>query len=455
MFRKCLKNTVKTTQSAIRKEDGLTLLEAAIGLIIIGLITLPLIHSYKTTLIQESRDRTRGSMANIKDAINQYHAAGNFVYPCPASISLQEGGVRFGIAGLGSANDCQLADLKLCTNPTWSTTEGICKTDDTTDAVIIGAVPFSNLKMQQEKALDFWGNKIIYAVTFEQTNLATFTGNIGTIRVKAVDNPEAIQDQIENGTSASSNSSNDGIPNEKTSSVDFFLFSTGATGIGGYTKNGILIQACGDATTGFEHENCDFDDVFFYDKNPTDDAASAYSEVPGLNFFDDMTRAQLSIPEPMWFQHPDNGTYTEDYLLTLSTRIGIGPDPITDPLATIEVQGNIRTNGMLKSDEMCNKFGNECFDPELITGDLDVMKCNPAGDTMFGDQAVMQIARNQVHCNSTVDTSNNAFDGVALHVDTSIISGSTATDSVNGHCQAGWMVSGFDSNGEIICTNPP
>ncbi|PCI55277.1 MAG: hypothetical protein COB36_06540 [Alphaproteobacteria bacterium] len=453
MFRKCLKNTVRTTQSAIRKEDGLTLLEAAIGLVIIGLITLPLMQNYKLTLIQDSWDRTRGSLANIEDAINQYHAAGNFVYPCPASITSQEGNPRFGVAGIGPSDNCLLADLKLCTHPTWSTTEGICKTDNTTSAVIIGAVPFSSLKMQQEKALDFWGNKVIYAVTFEQTNLATFTGNIGTIRVKAVDNPNDVQDRIESG--APSNSSNDGVPNEKTNSIDFFLFSTGFTGIGGYTKDGALIQACGDATTGFEHENCDFDDVFFYDQNPVDDAASAYSEVLGSNFFDDMTRAQLSLPEPMWFQHPDNGTYTEDYLLTLSTRIGIGPDPITDPLATIEVQGNIRTNGMLKSDSMCDKFGSECFDPELITGDLDVMKCDPVGDTMYGDQAVMQIARSQVHCNSTVDSGNNALDGVALHVDTSVISGSTASGSVNGHCQTGWMVSGFDSNGEIICTNPP
>lgn len=429
MFRKYLKNAVKTPQSAICKEAGFTLLEAAIGLVIIGLITVPLMQMYKINLVQESLSRTRGSLANIEDAINQYHATDHFVYPCPASVSLSEGQANF-----GASVDCSiLASLKLCTSPTWSTTEGICKTDDTTDAVIIGAVPFSHLKMQQEKALDFWGNKILYAVTFEQTNIATFTTNNGTIRVKAVDNPAAIQAGTE-----------DGIPEEKTSSVDFFLFSTGSSGVGGYTKDGVLIQACGDATTGFEHENCDFDDIFFYKENPNDDDAGAYSEVLGASFFDDITRAQLSLPEPLWFPHPDNGTYTEDYLLTLSTHIGIGPEPITNPAEAIEVQGNIRINGMLKSNEICNITEADCFAPELITGEMDEMKCDPVGDTMDGYQAVMELSSGQVHCNSPVDSSNAPIDGVTLQVDTSVI---------HEQCPPWHFVSGITPSGAVICVD--
>ena len=49
---------------------------------------------------------------------------------------------------------------------------------------------------------------------------------------------------------------------------DMFLFSTGYNGTGGYTKDGVAITACGDATTGFEQENCDFDNVFFIDRRP-------------------------------------------------------------------------------------------------------------------------------------------------------------------------------------------
>ena len=432
MFRKCLKNTVRTTQSAIRKEEGLTLLEAAIGLVLIGLITLPLIQKYKVDLIQESWDRTRGSLANTENAINQFYTAGNFDYPCPANLSLKEGDANFGESG-----DCLLANLKLCTNPTWLTSEGICKTEDTTNAVVIGGGPFATLKMQQEKALDFWGNKIIYAVTLEQTEEATFLTNNGTIRVEAVDSPQAIKLRIENGTAPQL--VDDGIPNEKTNSVDFFLFSTGITGVGGYTKDGVALQACGGAVTGFEHENCDLDGIFFYDQNPTDDEASAYSEVLGPNFFDDMTRAQPSLPEQMWFQHPNHNPY----LITMSTRIGIGT---ATPQATIEVIGNIRTNGRLQSDQLCDETGSDCFDPELITGTMDAMECDSAGN-MEGSQAVMQIAESQVYCNSAVYSATGApIDGLALEVDTAVI----ATKI----CPVGQIVSGVNASGEIICVIP-
>ncbi|PCJ99513.1 MAG: hypothetical protein COA45_05605 [Zetaproteobacteria bacterium] len=452
MLNKYLSCVLNTTNNTTRNEDGLTLIEVAIGLIVIGLIALPLMQAYKIELIQESRNRTRGSLANTESAINQFYGGGNFDYPCPASFTLQESDPDFGASG-----DCAvLANIKLCTSPLWPATEGICKTDNTTDAVIIGAVPFSTLKIPQEHALDFWGNKIIYAVTFEQTEETTFLANNGTIRVEAVDNPGAIQIRIENGTAPTL--ADDGVPNEKTANVDFFLFSTGLTGVGGYTKDGILIQACGGAATGWEHENCDFDDIFFYDQNPIDDASSAFSEVPGFNFFDDMTRAQDSLPEQIWFPHP---TYNP-YLLTMSTRIGIGT---ASPQATIEVVGNIRTDGRLQSDQICDSIGNDCFDPELITGTMDAMKCDPSGDNMAGTQAVMRIADSQVYCNSpvygTTDENGNPIplpqqgepiDGIALQVDTSVLSGNSGNP--DGSCDPGELISGINASGEIICTIP-
>ena len=432
MFRKCLKNTVRTTQDTIRKEEGFTLLEAAIGLVLIGLITLPLIQKYKVDLVQESWDRTRGSLANTENAINQFYSSGKFDYPCPADLSLKEGDPEFGESG-----DCLLASLTLCTSPTWLTTGGICKTEDTTNAVVIGGVPFATLKMQQEKALDFWGNKIIYAVTLEQTEESTFLANNGTIRVESVDSPQAIRLRIENGSPPQL--IDDGVPDEKTNSVDFFLFSTGIAGVGGYTKDGVALQACGGALTGFEHENCDLDGIFFYEKNPIDDESSAYSDVPGPNFFDDMTRAQPSLPEQMWFQHPNHNPY----LITMSTRIGIGT---ATPQATIEVVGNIRTNGSLQSDQLCDETGGDCFDPELITGTMDAMECDAAGN-MEGPQAVMRIADSRVYCNSAVYSTTGApIDGLALQVDTAIIPTKI--------CPIGQIISGINPSGELICVIP-
>lgn len=451
MSKKSLFNMIKKISGAQCKDAGFTLIEAAIALTVIGLIMVPIMQQYKVDLKQESWKRNKGSLANSETAINQFYYGGKYHYPCPASVSLGENAPNFGKSG-----DCTLANMKLCTDALWESTEGICKTNDAADSVIIGAVPFATLKMPQEQALDFWGNKIMYSVTFEQTDAATFQGNNGSIHVHAVDNPQAIRLRIENSTPPTL--ADDGVPGEKTDSVDFFLFSTGATAIGGYTKDGNILQPCGLAINGLDQENCNLDDTFFYDLNPNDDDASAYSEVVGPNFFDDLTRAQLSLPEQMWFQHPNHNPY----LITMSTRIGVGT---SIPRASIEVIGNVRTNGTLQSDQLCDNVGADCFDPELITGTLNQMQCDSGGG-MPGAQAVMQIANSQVYCNSGVyssDLSVPAGDrgqpiaGVALEVDTSIFTGSTNPNPnpvLSRICPIGDLVSGFNASGELICVTP-
>ncbi len=410
----------KVFDKSIVKEDGISLIEVAIGLIIIGLIVTPLMQDYNIRIKKESRNITRGSLGNIQNSINQYYASGSGAYPCPASLILGENATNFGKAG-----DCTLSNVKLCTDPLWLTNEGICKTDDTSNAVIIGGVPFATLKMQQENSLDYWGNKIIYAVTFEQTNNATFVANSGQIRVNAVDDPVLVDQGFE-----------DGIPEEKTSTIDFFLFSTGASGAGGFTKDGVNISACGAAINGYESENCDFDNRFFDDKN-------AFSEVVGTNFYDDITLEQESVPEATWFQHPDNALYTDDFVITLNDAIGIGT---TTPSESIDVIGDIRTEGGVQSEAICDTNSANCFDPELITGTEDDMECD-ADLTLYGDQAVMRLANNRVYCSTTVDTSGNPIEGgVVIAIDTNVINVNT--------CGTGELISGIDSNGDFKCVIP-
>ena len=453
MYKKSLFNMIKNPFSSRSEEAGFTLIEAAIALTVVGLVMIPIMHQYKVDLRQESWNRTRGSLANAETAINQFYYGGNYDYPCPANVSLSESDPDFGKSG-----DCTLANIKLCTDLTWESTEGICKTEDTTDAVIIGAVPFATLKMPQEQALDFWGNKIIYSVTLEQTEETTFQGNNGRIRIHAVDNPEAIRLRIENGTLPTL--ADDGIPGEKENNADFFLFSTGATAIGGYTKDGESLQPCGLPINGFDHENCDLDDTFFYDQNPNDDSASAHAEVAGPNFFDDMTRAQLSLPEQMWFQHPDYNPY----LITMSTRIGIGT---SIPRASIEVVGNVRTNGTLQSDQLCDDTESDCFDPELITGTMDQMECEPDSN-ITEKPVVMQIADSRVYCGSTVypnelspgvphPDAGDPIAGITLEVNTTVYTGSTNPDldpDDTRICPYGDLATGFNTSGELICVTP-
>ncbi len=412
----------------IKKENGISLIEVAIGLVILGLIVSPLIQIYKVDMVRISLRKTRGELVNIRNAINQYYGSGNGAYPCPASLILGEGDPNFGVSG-----DCTLANIRLCSDSNWRVNEGICKTEDTSNAVIIGAVPFSTIHIQQENALDYWGNKIIYAVTFEQTNSSSFNSNSGQIRVNTVDNPREVYLGVA-----------DGVPDEKYDDIDFFLFSTGYSARGGFTKDGIALLSCPPASQGFDSENCDFDNLFFYDEDPEDNSANAFSLSSGAQFFDDITLGQISVPEAMWFQHPDNGTYVNgDFVITLNEAVGIGT---TTPSRALDVIGDIMVEGSVETDSICDN--NEiCFDPELITGTRSEMRCN--------EQAVVNISSNSVNCGSAIysdDTSippdlrGEPVDGRAISVDTSVI----RSDS----CDEGELVSGISASGGIICSIP-
>ncbi|MGH1404079.1 MAG: type II secretion system protein [Alphaproteobacteria bacterium] len=413
-----------------KNEDGLTLMEVSLGLLVVSILALPLLQAYNVEIRQRTISNTQGALAQIEDSMNHYFLSGNGEYPCPASVSLGEDDPGFGEEG-----DCTLANIRLCTDPLWSSTEGICKTEDAPTAVIIGSVPFAELKMQQEQTLDYWGNKILYAVSFPQTNQAVYTIGGGTITVNTVDDPVDV-----------ANGSADGIPDALTNPYDIFMFSTGATGLGGYSRNGESLGDCADPADSYDHENCDFDNVFFYDVNPGNKSAAAFAEQVGPQFYDDMTRGQQSVPESTWFQHPDNAAYTdEDFAMTFATRIGIGthrPGEDTTPDEMLHVAGNIRVetgtggNGRLKTDSICDE-DEDCFDPSYITEEVDEMQCDP-DDDLYGEQVIRTIGDNQVRCNVT----DGASGGSELQIDTSV---------VNGSCNLGERAVGFNPSGGILC----
>lgn len=303
-------------------------------------------------------------------------------------------------------------------------------------------MPFSTLIMRTENSLDYWGNKIIYAVTFEQTDNTTFAGNNGAVIMDVVDDPVKVLDRIENGTLQ--DNSNDGVPEEKSDTIDFILFSTGSLAVGGFTKDGIVTTVCGNMTNGFESENCDFDNRFFYDVDPNLNRASAFSQVVGDTYYDDLTLVQESVPEGTWFQHPDNTIYLNDFIITQATKIAIGKvEP--DALAMVDVVGNIRAEGGIQSDSICDTGVANCFDPELITGTMDAMKCD-ADNSLYGEQAVMRLANSKVSCSSAANNVGGAIEGEKVRVDTSVI-------NINS-CGPGDLVSGIDLNGDIKCVTP-
>jgi len=433
-------------------QAGLSLLETAVGLIVVGFMVVPVMRTYKVSMTKEAFQGTYGTLSMAIDGINQYYASDNGAYPCPADLSLQEGD-----AGYGVASNCVLANIELCGGPTWFTTGGgICKTEDTNDAIIIGGLPFASLKMSDEDSFDSWKNKYIYAVTFRQTDNTTYKTDNGNIRIKYLpkdDTPEFIKD----GTNT-------------TILYDMFIFSTGESGVGGYTKKGQPLTACMDINIDprYETENCDFDDVFFalHYAPPGELRTSAYSTVlDGSSpepFFDDITNMQRFVPANTWYQHEDNPSYANiDFVLTQATKVGIGTTTPDDPYigTTLMVKGDIQAavtaspnGGHLESDSVCAENDADCFDPEIITGAVESMNCFSSNSYVSDDpsvvRAVKKLADSSVTCTNGATAAGAPIetDGEILEVDTSKFNPVP--------CPNDWLAIGIDANGDLKCIAP-
>lgn len=418
-----------------RDERGLSLIEIAIAVVVLGVISVPFFQQLHIEKQQIDYRKTRGALVNIRNAINQHYATGANEYPCPASLVAEEGDGNFGI----SITCDPLSNVRLCTDPSWRTAGGgICLTNGTNPS-IIGAVPFATLKMKADDILDVWGHKILYMVSARQTSDATFSLNGGSVVAMSVDDP--------------SSPSADGVPDPLPLLYDFVLVSHGRTGAGAYTKDGNQTQDCPSPIEGVEHENCDLDNRVVLHVNPTNTRAAAQTLVRGVNFYDDITEAQQTLPEQTWFQHVDNTAYANnDFLLTLATQVGIG---VRAPQARLHVDGSIYvdsgvvTGGQIESEEYCvqndtNNDGNpdeeHCMEPELITGASNRMTCTDG--PMPGDQIVMRLALNRVYCNAT---DQNLSSGTQARIRMTV----PLPDTTPG-CISGRYI-GTDAGGNLIC----
>lgn len=403
---------LKRTKS---NENGFSLIEVAFALIIISMIMIPLFMLYKAQEQQKLLTDTASKLARVETAINQFFiTAGKAAYPCPSSLILSEGNANYGVSFATCDN---LSTIRDCTDASWTTTDGLCKTSNNTSlAVLIGAVPFNDLGISPNDTLDVWGNKILYAVTYEQTKATTFNTNSGQLNIWAYvddDNNEETPGIAQDITSVSN------MP-------DFILLSHGSNEISAYTAMGNATSVCPTATNIRESKNCDFDNSFFLYVNPNNPKEGSRSIGTANEYYDDITRVQFSVPEATWFPHPA----FPGHVMTLSTRVGIGT---STPKKTLDVQGNIRANGAVKVDTLCDDTNTFCFNPRFVT------EANPCiGDKTAG---VIQLTTNTLKCASAVNNSNNPISGEAFHF----------KDYKATQCSGLQVQQGFDLSGEPIC----
>lgn len=206
-------------------EEGFTLFLVATLLIIAAMVAATVLQQSSRDEFWNPKTETQRKLETIVSAL-EYYQRTNQRLPCVASLTV------------ASTNASHGVEQALCTG----------------SGIRIGAIPYRTLQLQEEMAMDSWGNKFLYAVTEELTDSSDYmSGGVGNIQVND-----------EGGT--------------LTTQAAFVVVSHGPDAKRAYTyRGGALVSACNSAQ-GRDQENCDDDGVF---------NQFSLNLVAGVNFYDD------------------------------------------------------------------------------------------------------------------------------------------------------------------------
>lgn len=301
-------------------QQGFTLIELCIAMILLSAILLPMLLAYERWERAHARSETSTKLSS-----SLYKAYSDFFYinsryPCPANPSLVPGDPQHG-----------REDPALCTGvlPVYS-----------------GSIPFADLNIPYDLSLDGWNNQFFYAVSPNLVVSMTAANQPGVITVNTY--------------------SADNVLVSSNTTAQLVLLSLGKNGAGAVNASGVAMDPC--PTVGvipWEQENCNGDNIFRRYLRSTIEVLG-----PGLNYYDDVIWVVENAQARIWATSGAN----EGDIFSRTAAIGIGTNT---PIATIDVVGNIRSN-VANSNLVCDQGSGDCFDPEIIGGTRDEMNCGVA-----------------------------------------------------------------------------
>jgi len=215
--------------------------EMALVMTIISVVIGMSVSAGMTQLEVARNGSTKSTMENIRQALLVYHKKKGR-YPCPADPTLLPTDANYGAAASTCTAGCGANNL-------------VCIGD-----AVIGAVPFAEIKLNPESAVDAWDRQISYVVDKDHTEPGAYY-TLGDIKIQDAGGKDITV----------SPTLGDAI---------FVLISHGSDGSGAYIKETGVRVACvaGQADTG----NCDdLDDIFI------DDRLMTNSDLPA-SYFDDI-----------------------------------------------------------------------------------------------------------------------------------------------------------------------
>lgn len=370
---------------------GYNLLMTAIALIVVGLLSVAGMQGY--TIYKKNQDQllNQKRVAEVIAKIQTFKETyGRF--PCPSSLNVARNSLAYG------HEDCSTAiPVDTCVGGVCATQGRTIAPSVTPERIRIGGVPFRLLQIQEKEAYDAYGSRLVYAMTENLSNTATFQELGGAIGI--VD---------ENGGSLV----------DPPQSADYLVISPGPNRIGGFNNSGTQSIPCVAGT--FEFRNCI--DLGTPPASPTSFASSQAYLAGGATQFDDTIDYFASTQVARWRRNDNN---LEDIQTIANDNVGLGilsPGVALDIAMTAQApasagiqstfDGSLRvrepnpqpapaiTPG-IHADSFCDEAGTACFRPENFstTG----MGPCPAGQYMIGiegngSNAIARCAPVRVGC---------------------------------------------------------
>lgn len=351
-------------------QQGFTLLEMALVLLIWGVVAFFLLNTWKAYNNNKNRQETIEALEISRLASFEYKSTyGRF--PCPADSRLDTNDVNY-----GRENTCLGTRIVAGRD---------ADEDGNPDNVIIGSIPLRDMldpdgdpatddgiidtPLIERLIHDGWGRRLTYAVSAKLTDRITYNEEHGAIDIVDEYNETLL---------------------DLAGSAHYALISHGENGRAAYTSSGKLIGDCGSGTVipaggGTpppvvsslidEKENCDDDATFL----------SGLKNDGSSNYNDDIVKYLITSISALW-------EYTDiDKVKNLNAGfVGIGTK---QPRERLQVDGDIRGEEILAETGFCDQAGNDCLPANILGGEHDDMNCKTAGSVVTG------INNNQTACN--------------------------------------------------------
>lgn len=330
-----------------KSQDGFTLIEMMIVIIIVSLLLGPLITFVNLYFKEKAERITRENLATLSLAMGQYFSEFGH-YPCPSRLTAKNTDDDF-----GSQTECVAIDLSgeggfsSSSSSGKGCQDGICTARGRRDGdpIKIGAVPHKVLGVPYAQTLDGYGNKITYAVT-ERYATSNPIQHLGAISIKEPSGTSVIRPE---------------------DSAQFIMISHGRDEKGSFSAQGVPNGGFCNSEPGIDNENCDGDSVFIDGQRAKASGDSHYDDIVLYKMFGDSLLWQNS---PFDSRNIYNATFG---------NVGIGTEK---PSEKLDIDGNLRAKGGLYTQEICDTNGENCFNPRIIGGSG--MRCQAPDEVMIG-----------------------------------------------------------------------